>query len=291
MTNIIAETELILNPDGSVYHLRLLPEHITENIIIVGDPGRVDTVSRFFDTVDVKIQNREFVTHGGTYKGKRMLAISSGIGTDNIDILLNELDAAVNIDLKTRLIKDTHIALNLVRIGTSGALQADIPVNSFVISEFALGFDGLLNYYSGLSDVNEDALSETFIAQSNWSRNLPYPYSIKGSEHLLDTIGTGCIKGITATAPGFYAPQGRKLRLHPWVTDFNQQLTDFNYGEKRITNFEMETSALYGLGKLLGHQTCTVCVIIANRITKQYSHNYPQYMNQLIEQILERLTK
>jgi uridine phosphorylase len=291
MTNIIAETELILNPDGSVYHLRLMPEHITENIIIVGDPGRVDTVSRFFDTVDVKIQNREFVTHGGIYKGKRILVISSGIGTDNIDILLNELDAAVNIDLKTRLVKKSHTALNIVRIGTSGTLQADIPVNSFVISEFALGFDGLLNYYSGLPDVNEQALSETFIAQSNWAKNLPYPYSIKGSEQLLDKIGAGCIKGITATAPGFYAPQGRKLRLDPWVTDFNQQLTDFNYGEKRITNFEMETSALYGLGKLLGHQTCTVCVIIANRITKQYSQNYPQYMNQLIEQILERLTK
>lgn len=291
MTNIIAETELILNPDGSVYHLRLLPEHITENIIIVGDPGRVDTVSRVFDTVDVKIQNREFVTHGGTYNGKRVLVISSGIGTDNIDILLNELDAAVNIDLKTRRVKETHTALNLVRIGTSGALQADIPVNSFVISEFALGFDGLLNYYAGLSGINEDALSEMFITQSNWAKNLPYPYSIKGSEHLLHKIGTGCIKGITATAPGFYAPQGRKLRLDPWVTDFNQQLTDFHYGEKRITNFEMETSALYGLGKLLGHQTCTVCVIIANRITKQFSPDYPQYMNRLIEHILERLTK
>lgn len=291
MNKPIAETELILNPNGSVYHLWLLPEHITENIIIVGDPGRVDTVSRFFDTVDLKIQNREFVTHGGTYNGKRVLVISSGIGTDNIDILLNELDAAVNIDLKTRLVKETHTPLNIVRIGTSGALQADIPVNSFVISEFALGFDGLLNYYSDLSAINEDALSQTFIAQSNWAKNLPYPYAIKSSDLLLQKIGADCIRGITATAPGFYAPQGRRLRLDPWVTDFNQQLTDFSYGEKRITNFEMETSALYGLGKLLGHQTCTVCTIIANRITKQYSHNYPHYMDQLIELILERLTK
>jgi uridine phosphorylase len=291
MTTIIAETELILNPDGSVYHLRLLPEHITENIIIVGDPGRVDTVSRFFDVVDLKIQNREFVTHGGLYKGKRILVISSGIGTDNIDILLNELDAAVNIDLKTRLVKETHTALNIVRIGTSGALQADIPVNSFVISEFAVGFDGLLNYYSGLPGINEHALSQAFITQSNWAGNLSYPYSIKGSEHLLDKIGRDCIRGITATASGFYGPQGRRLRLDPWITDFNQQLTDFSYGEKRITNFEMETSALYGLGKLLGHQTCTVCVIIANRITKQYSPDYPQYMDRLIELILERLTK
>jgi uridine phosphorylase len=291
MTNIIAETELILSTDGSVYHLRLLPEHISENIIIVGDPGRVDTVSRFFDIVDLKIQNREFVTHGGTYKGKRILVISSGIGTDNIDILLNELDAAVNIDLKTRMIKKTHTALNIVRIGTSGALQADIPINSFVISEFALGFDGLLNYYADLSAVNEDELSNAFVAQCNWATKLPYPYAIKGSEQLLHKIGKDCIRGITATASGFYGPQGRTLRLNPWVTDFNQQLTDFNYGEKRITNFEMETSALYGLGKLLGHQTCTVCVIIANRIRKQYSPNYPQYMDQLIELILERLTK
>jgi uridine phosphorylase len=291
MTNIIAETELILNTDGSIYHLRLLPEHITENIIIVGDPGRVSSVSRFFDTVDLKIQNREFVTHGGMYKGKRLLVISSGIGTDNIDILLNELDAAVNIDLKTRLVKETHTALNIVRIGTSGALQADIPVNGFVISEYALGFDGLLNYYAGLSIVNEEGLSQAFITQSNWAETLPYPYSIKGSELLFHKIGRDCIRGITATASGFYGPQGRRLRLDPWVRDFNQQLTDFKYGEKRITNFEMETSALYGLGKLLGHQTCTVCVIIANRITKEYSPNYVRYVDELIELILERLTK
>jgi uridine phosphorylase len=291
MMKIIAETELILNTDGSVYHLRLLPEHITENIIIVGDPGRVGTVSRFFDVVDLKIQNREFVTHGGTFKGKRILVISSGIGTDNIDILLNELDAAVNIDLKTRLVKETHTALNIVRIGTSGALQADIPINSFVCSEFALGFDGLLNYYSGLPGINERALSQAFVKQTNWAEHLPFPYAIKASEHLLDKFGADCIKGITATAPGFYGPQGRKLRLDPWVKDFNQQLTDFSHGEKRIVNFEMETSALYGLGKLLGHQTCTVCVIIANRITKQYSQDYPRYMDQLIGLILERLTK
>ncbi len=291
MNKSIAETELILNDDGSVYHLRLLPEHITENIIIVGDPGRVDTVSRFFDTVDLRIQNREFVTHGGTYKGKRILVISSGIGTDNIDILLNELDAAVNIDLKTKLIKKQHTSLNIVRIGTSGALQKDIPINSFVMSEFAIGFDGLLNYYSGLPTINEQKLSQAFIDQTNWNKNLPYPYAIKGSQHLFHLLGKDCIKGITATASGFYGPQGRQLRLSPWVPDFNQQLTDFKYGEKRITNFEMETSALYGLGALLGHQTCTICVIIANRITKEYSPNYPHYMNQLIELILERLTK
>ena len=291
MSNIIAETELILNPNGSVYHLQLLPENIAENIIIVGDQGRVETVSAFFDSIEFKIQNREFVTHTGTFKGKRITVISSGIGTDNIDILINELDAAVNIDLKTRTIKKEHTSLNIVRIGTSGALQADIPVDKFVVSTHGLGFDGLLNYYLDLPKVNDNEVSEAFIKQTNWNSNLPYPYAIKGSEALINKIGYDLFKGITATAPGFYGPQGRKLRLTPWVEDFNQQLTDFKYKENRITNFEMETSALYGLGALLGHQTCTVCAIIANRVAKQYSSNYHAAMGQLIQLVLERLTK
>jgi uridine phosphorylase len=291
MNNIIAETELILNPNGSVYHLQLLPENIAENIIIVGDQGRVETVSRFFDTIDFKIQNREFVTHTGTYNGKRIMVISSGIGTDNIDILINELDAAVNIDLKTRMIKKERVSLNIVRIGTSGALQQDIPVDNFVVSTHGLGFDGLLNYYLDLPEINDNEVSEAFIKQTNWDKNLPFPYAVKGSEMLINKIGFDLIKGITATAPGFYGPQGRKLRLTPWVEDFNQQLTDFKYKENRITNFEMETSALYGLGALLGHQTCTVCTIIANRVAKKYSQNYHASVEQLIQLVLERLTK
>ncbi len=291
MSNIIPETELILNPNGSVYHLQLLPEHIAENIIIVGDQGRVSTVSNYFDTIDVKIQNREFVTHVGTYKGKKVMVLSSGIGTDNIDILINELDAAVNIDLKTRTIKTEKTKLNIVRIGTSGALQADIPVDNYVVSTYGLGFDGLLNYYQDLSKVNDNELSEAFIKQTNWNKNLPYPYAIKGSETLINKIGFDQIKGITATAPGFYGPQGRKLRLSPWVEDFNQQLTDFNHNGIRITNFEMETSALYGLGKLLGHETCTVCAIIANRVAKKYSKDYHPAVENLIQLVLERLTK
>jgi uridine phosphorylase len=291
MSNIIPETELILNPNGSVYHLQLLPEHIAENIIIVGDQGRVSTVSNYFDKVDVKIQNREFVTHVGTYKGKKVMVLSSGIGTDNIDILINELDAAVNIDLKTRTIKTEKTKLNIVRIGTSGALQADIPVDNYVVSTYGLGFDGLLNYYQDLPQVNDNELSEAFIKQTNWNKNLPYPYAIKGSETLINKIGFDQIKGITATAPGFYGPQGRKLRLSPWVEDFNQQLTDFNHNGIRITNFEMETSALYGLGKLLGHETCTICAIIANRVAKKYSKDYHPAVENLIQLVLERLTK
>ncbi len=290
MSKIIPETELILNPNGSVYHLQLLPEQIPQNIIIVGDPGRVEIVSWHFDTVDFKIQNREFVTHGGTYNGKRIMVISSGIGTDNIDILINELDAAVNIDLKTRMIKEEHTSLNIVRIGTSGALQADIPVDSFVVSSHGLGFDGLLNYYADLHTINRDELSEAFIKQTNWSDKLPYPYCVKGASELMNKIGFDMIKGITATAPGFYGPQGRKLRLTPWVEDFNQELTNFRHKDYRITNFEMETSALYGLGALLGHQTCTVCAVIANRVIKQYSKNHHLAVQQLIEVVLKRLT-
>jgi uridine phosphorylase len=291
MSNIIPETELILNANGSVYHLQLLPEHIAENIIIVGDQGRVETVSKYFDTIDYKIQNREFITHGGTYKGKRVMVLSSGIGTDNIDILIHELDAAVNIDLKSRTIKKEHTALNIVRIGTSGALQEDIPVDSFIVSSHGLGFDGLLNYYADLPKINDFAISDAFIKQTNWHQNLPFPYAIKGSEKLINRIGFDLRKGITATAPGFYGPQGRKLRLTPWVEDFNQQLTDFYHQDHRITNFEMETSALYGLGGLLGHETCTVCAIIANRVAKQYSKNYHAAVEQLIQLVLERLTK
>ncbi len=291
MNNIIPETELILNSNGSIYHLKLLPENIADNIIIVGDQGRVEIVSNFFDSIDFKIQNREFITHTGTYKGKRVTVISSGIGTDNIDILINELDALVNIDLKTRTLKKDRKSLNIVRIGTSGALQKEIPVDSYVVSTHGIGFDGLLNYYADLPSINENELSEAFIKQTNWNKNLAFPYVIKGSEFLINTIGFDMHKGITATAPGFYGPQGRKLRLSPWVEDFNQQLTDFKHNDLRVTNFEMETSALYGLGKLLGHQTCTICAIIANRVIKQYSKDYHPTVERLVQIVLERLTK
>lgn len=289
MSKPIAESELILNPDGSVYHIHLLPEQLAENIIVVGDQGRVETVSAHFDTIEHKVSNREFVTHTGTYKGKRFTVLSTGIGTDNIDIVLNELDALVNIDLKTRTIKEQKTSLNIVRIGTSGALQGDIPVDSFVVSSHGMGLDGLLNYYAGLDLCDEPRIANAFMKHAGWLKGLPYPYVVKASERLLNLLGHDQIKGITATAPGFYGPQGRQLRLAPALPDLNEKLGSFEFEGHRITNFEMETSALYGLGNLLGHQCCTVCAIIANRVAREYSKDYKTAVNNLIKLVLERL--
>jgi len=286
----IAESELILNPDGSIYHLKLKPEDIAETIILVGDPGRVENVSSYFERIELKVQNREFVSHTGYFNGKRISVISTGIGTDNIDIVVNELDALVNIDLQKREIKEVHTALQLVRIGTSGALQEDIPVDSVVLSLYGLGLDGLMNFYEH-KGVHETAMAAAFIEQTGWKRELNYPYLIKGSEQLAEKLIEGTHTGITATACGFYGPQGRILRLQPSVENLNEKLTAFRYGELRITNFEMETSALYGLSKLLGHHAATVCAIIANRIAKQYSRDYHKTVNDLIVKTLENLTK
>jgi uridine phosphorylase len=286
---MIAESELILNPDGSIYHLHLKPGDIADNIIVVGDPDRVQQVSARFDVIEVKVSNREFTTHTGTYKGKRVTALSTGIGTDNIDIVLNELDALVNIDLKTRTINPEKKKLNIIRIGTSGSLQGDIPPDSFVVSTHGLGLDGLLNYYGGLDAINEDDLSSAFVTHTRWDKKLPFPYFVKGSAALCDKIGKGFVKGITATAPGFYGPQGRELRLRPAIPDLNEKLTAYRHLEHRITNFEMETSALYGLSLHMGHSACTVCVIIANRISRQYSRNYHAKVDELINLVLERL--
>jgi uridine phosphorylase len=285
----IAPSELILNPDGSIYHLKLKPEHIAQNIIVVGDPGRVELISAKFDNIEYKIQNREFITHTGFYKGKRITVIATGIGTDNIDIVLNELDAAVNIDLEKRIVKEKHTQLNIVRIGTSGALQKDIPVDSFVASTYGLGFDGLLPFYKGLAAINEKELIDEFILQTNWNTEFNRPYMVKGSDELIQKIAFDFHQGITATANGFYGPQGRKLRLELQQNDLNELLNKFTYKNHRITNFEMETSALYGLGKLLGHKTCTVCAIVANRMAQQYSKDYKSAVDKLINIVLERL--
>lgn len=285
----IAPSELIINPDGSIYHLKLKPEHIATNVIVVGDPGRVELISSKFNKIEYKIQNREFITHTGTYKGKRITVIATGIGTDNIDIVLNELDAAVNIDLEKRIIKEKHTQLNIIRIGTSGALQEDIPVDSFVASTHGLGLDGLLPFYKDLSKINEEEITFEFISQTKWNNEFNRPYIIKGSEELLNKIAFDFHKGITATANGFYGPQGRKLRLELQRDDLNELLNRFSYKNLRITNFEMETSALYGLGKLLGHNTFTVCAIVANRMAQQYSKDYKTAIDKLVTIVLERL--
>ena len=290
----IPSTELILNADGSIYHLALRPEQIANNIIIVGDPGRVKMVSDNFESIEHKVQNREFVTHTGIYQGKRISAISTGIGTDNIDIFMNELDALANIDLKTRTVKKQKTSLNIVRIGTSGALQKNIEVDSFVASEFGLGLDGLLHYYDLKNPDSyrddERKISYAFSLHAKWNNALSFPYTVKASEKFLKKIGQGMQKGITATAPGFFAPQGRELRLIPSIKNLGAKLSSFKFQDLRIVNFEMETSALYGLSKLLGHNACTVCVIVGNRITKKFSKDYHPAMEQLIKTVLTRLT-
>ncbi len=284
------ETELIITDKNNVYHLDINEEHIADDVILVGDQGRVEQISNMFSNVECKIQHREFVTHTGTFNGKRITVISTGIGTDNIDIVLNELDAAVNIDLKTRTLKDKMRSLNIIRLGTSGALQADIPVNSLVVSQYGLGLDGLLNYYADYKSINEDFISDSFMKHTNWTDNLPYPYCVKADDTLFKKFAQGNPTGITATAPGFYGPQGRQLRLKAAKPNLNELLTEFNANGTCITNFEMETSALYGLGKLLNHKCLTVCVIIANRVIKQFTSDYKKSVEHLITNSLERLT-
>lgn len=287
----IKESELILNPDGSIYHLKLLPEDIADTVIVVGDPGRVETVSKHFEIIELKKSNREFHTHTGTYKGKRLTVLSTGIGTDNIDIVMNELDAIVNINLKTRTIKDKHTTLNIVRLGTSGALQPDIAVDSYVASTHGLGFDGLLNFYKYATEINDTELTQAFINQTGWGKNLPQPYIVKGSDKLIQQLAFDMTKGITATASGFYAPQGRVLRIPLAYPELNHKIETFNHKGNRISNFEMETSAIYGLGAILGHNTLTICDIIANRVSKTFSKDYKKSVENLIQTVLDRLVK
>lgn len=284
------ETELILTGDKRVYHINLLAENIADDVIVVGDQHRVAQISRLFSNIEFKTEHREFVTHTGTFNGKRVTVLSTGIGTDNIDIVLNELDAAVNINPHTRTLNPQLRSLNIVRLGTSGALQGEIPVNGIVVSSHGLGLDGLLNFYDNWRSVNEDSISEAFIRHTGWLPNLPYPYCVKGSGALLEKFKEGTHIGITATAPGFYGPQGREIRLKAAQAGLNEMLTAFELNGHRITNFEMETSALYGLGKMLGHNCLTACVIIANRVRKEFTSDYKKSVEILIEQSLQRLT-
>lgn len=285
----IEHSELILNKDGSIYHLNLLPEEIATNIVLVGDPGRVPMVSAFFDSIEVKKQNREIVSHTGYYKGMRITVMSTGMGTDNIDIVLNEIDALFNIDLVKREVKSTHTVANIIRIGTSGALQGGILPDTTVVSTHGLGLDGMLYYYRNLDRVMDHNMTEWFVTNVKWPSVLPTPYVVEGSSKLLALFNDGFVKGITATAPGFYGPQGRKLRLSTYIDDLNERLTSFDYKGLRICNFEMETSALYGLGKMMGHNTLTLTNIVANRIDKTHTSNYKESMKRLILDVLNRL--
>lgn len=288
---MIQASELILNPDGSVYHLNLKPEHIAQDIIFVGDQNRVEKISSQFDTIEFSFQKREFKTHTGTLNGKRISVISTGIGPDNIDIVMNELDALVNIDLKTRLPKSTLTTLNIVRIGTSGSLQAAIPVDSFVMSKYGLGLDNMLRSYL-VDEISNTNMEEAFINHTNWDSRKGKPYVISCSEKLEQLIESDIIhKGITATAGGFYGPQGRVLRLGIQDKNLNSKMDNFQFEGNRITNLEMETAAIYGLSKLLGHQALSLNAIIANRATGTFSEDPYKAVDELIKYTLEKLTK
>jgi uridine phosphorylase len=290
--NPISHTDLILNPDGSIYHLHLLPEDIADQIILVGDPGRVKQVSSHFDTIELEKSNREFVTHTGSYKGKRISVLSTGIGTDNIDIVLNELDALVNVDLEQRTIKSEHRSLKLIRIGTSGALHADIAPGEQIIARIAGGFDGLYHFYKDPEGINQEALANTFMVHTKWKKSLAEPYFTRGSEHLLQLLsGPGMVSGITLSTPGFYAPQQRSIRLSPFDQELITKIGSFSFEGMRINNFEMESSALYALSSLLNHQAITICVAIANRISLQFLEDYHGAVDGLITLVLDKLTQ
>lgn len=282
-------SELILNPDGSIYHLKLHPDQMADTIVLVGDPGRTDLVASYFDRIDFKGNNREIYTRTGEYRGKRISVISTGMGTDNIDIVINEMDALANIDLNTRIPKNEYKSLNLVRIGTSGALHSSIDVNSFLFSSAGIGMDGLLHYYEGSEKIRNTELEDFFAKHTSWPAQLPAPYAVEANKELLNKIAAGFQQGITVTASGFYGPQGRVLRLPLAFPQFNTLLENFAFKGRNVTNFEMETSALYGLAAMLGHKASTACIIVANRVNKTFTDDYKPAMKSLIGHVLDRL--
>lgn len=291
MNRAIPESQLVLNNEGAVYHLGLHPEELADDIILVGDPGRVDAIAAYFEKIEVKRQNRELWSRTGYYNGKRITVLSTGMGTDNIDIVVNELDTLANIDLKTRMPKAEHRTLNMVRLGTSGALQADIPVeDSYVATRYAIGLDGLIYFYEKNKEVNEIAMRDAFIEQMDYPKDLPMPYVVEGSPTLMERLGQGYFQGITATAPGFYGPQGRTLRMQLAYPENNHKIEAFHYHDWRVCNFEMESSALYGLGKMMGHNCLTICAVIANRVSEKFCTDYHPYINKLIKNTLDRIS-
>ncbi|MDY0779291.1 nucleoside phosphorylase [Tenacibaculum sp. IB213877] len=287
----IKQSELILNPDGSVYHLNLKPEHIANDIIFVGDQYRVDKVTKHFDAIEFTTQKREFKTTTGTYKGKRLTVISTGIGPDNIDIVFNELDALVNIDLETRQPKEKLTTLNITRIGTSGSLQSDILVDSFLLSTHAIDLNGMLHFYQ-IDAVSHPEIENAFVKHTNWSSKKAHPIVLSGSKTLENKLSSENVyKGMTATAGGFYGPQGRVLRLPLQDAELNHKIDNFNHNGIRVTNLEMETSAIYGLANLLGHNSCSMNAIIANRANGTFSKDPGKIVTQLIEYTLDKLVE
>lgn len=293
MKRRIEESELIINADGSVFHLHLKPGQIAETIILVGDPERVELVASFFDSIELKASNREFISCTGMLGGKRISVVSTGIGTDNIDIVVNELDALVNVDFDTRQVKDQHTALNLIRIGTSGSLQENLDVDSWLLSEKSIGFDGLLNFYANRNKVTDNGFEAAFTNHMGWNPQLTAPYVVDADPGLIEKLVNHELirKGVTISAPGFYGPQGRVIRLELADANINDKISAFNHQGKCITNYEMECSAIYGLSKLLGHRAATVCAIIANRKAGKYSKDYKPVVKSLIEHVLHSITR
>ncbi len=289
----IPESELIINGDGSVFHLHMKPEHLADNVIMMGDPGRVDILADFLTDIECRNASREFVSVTGKYKGSRITALSHGIGPDNIDIVMTELDALANVDFKTREVKPEHRALNILRIGTSGALHADIPLGSFILSHISVGFDGVMNWYGNREKVTIPAVEEAFKKHMNWDPNLPSPYFVKASDKMIDLMKDITVKGVTISAPGFYGPQGRVVRMPLAMPHMLEDIESFRFtegGEQyRITNFEMESSPLAGFAAQLGHNAATVCCAIANRYLKSSNPDYKPVIRQLLEISLERM--
>ena len=285
----IPSSELIINSDGSIFHLHLKPEQLADIVILVGDPGRVAMISEYFDTKECEVANREFLTVTGTYKGKRMTVMSTGIGIGNIDICVTELDALANIDFESRQVKENFRQLTLVRLGTSGAIQPDIEVGEVVFARTSLGFDGLISYYEGRDSVCDLDLERAFEEHTAWYSKLPAPYFVDADKELFELFKESTREGITIAAPGFYAPQGRWVRIAPHDKALNQKIESFRFGERRITNFEMEGSALAGLAALLGHRAATICTIIAQRVAKDACTDYKPFVRRMIEMALDKL--
>lgn len=289
-TKTIPESELIINPDGSIFHLHLRPEQLTDRIILVGDPDRVDMVASFFDTKTFEVRAREFHTIGGTYKGKSIMCLSHGIGPDNIDIVITELDALANIDFATREVRSELCSLTMVRIGTSGALQPELSLGTPVIAEKSIGFDGVLNFYAGRNDIADLDFERALCQHTGWNPLWAKPYIVSADAELVERIGRDdMVRGNTISAIGFYGPQGRDVRIAPSNPDLNRRLEEFEYQGRRITNYEMESAPLAGLGRLMGHRCMTVCSIIANRFNTEANPNYKSGIQDLISTVLDRI--